>query len=167
MEGEWDLETWAALIALILTGIGIFIALVFNFFATKQNSRTQLYQILKDLEDKFHKIELDFPIGTKYDFRNYFMSLINFATFMANIEKQKIIDKELLLTNYRYNFEIGLWIYNHIIDTDFQEQFEYFKKFCKENKISESSPKKERLPEDMTIFKKYSKEKEPEKTKTT
>ncbi len=164
----WTIEATISIIALVLTGIGILVALVYNYFATKQQSRMQLYQIMKDLEDRFHKIEVtDFPIGTDYDYRNYFTSLLNFATFMANLEKLKMIDAELLLISYRYNFEIALWIKKHALNTAYPENLDNFDKLCKDNNIVEVEPHEERLPKDKFETIDFDELKDSEKEKDT
>jgi len=131
-------EVTIALIGLIITAIGIIGALIYNAYNTKQNTKSRYYQILKDLEDRFHKIQdMDDTAPS-----SYFMHVVNFAGFMIRLIKEGIIPKDLVFPQYTTIFSESLWISNLVKD---KTKVEDIIEFCKENNVKEEQPPKRRL----------------------
>jgi len=134
-------EVIIALIAVIITGIGVAIAVFFNIRATRQNTKSQYYQIMKDLEERFHQIR-DL---TENDLPKYAMHTCNFAQFMVELIDQKIVPKKMVYPNYQPIFGEALWILNNITNKEIKKDCKEFLDFCNENDIKEERISKSRL----------------------
>lgn len=137
-EGLTDVSI--TLTALIVTGIGIFIALLFNIKAIKQNSKNQEYQMKKDFYEKFHEIQ-------KIDYNkpgDYITQLTNFAIMVWDLHKDGIVKKETITSDLKVIFEESMWFFTKS-NIKFPEPQKDFQKWCKENKIKITSPSSNRL----------------------
>lgn len=129
------------LIGVILTGIGVGIAIFFNIRATKQNTKSHLYQIIRDLESRFHEVE-SIP---KEETTKYLMYSGNYATFIFDLIKLGILEKEVVLEQYTRQLSHGLWIFNNVVTKEIKDSVQDYIKFCNENKIEERKVSEERM----------------------
>ena len=121
------------LIGVILTGIGVAIAIFFNIRATKQNTKSHLYQVIKDLDDKFHEIE-NIP---RKQITKYMMYSGNHAGFIFDLVGFGILDKKLVLENYKQRLGCGLWIFNNLVTKEIKDSCKDYIKFCNDNNVKE------------------------------
>ena len=104
----------------------------------KQNTKAQYYQILRDLEEKFHVIQDNRNDGPKYR-----MYTTNLGQFIKRLIDSKIIPKAYVLQPYKFVFTEALWNINRASDDLKKEpDTKEFIEFCKENNIQEMEPPK-------------------------
>ena len=122
-------EVTVGLIGVILAGIGVIVTLIFNIRATNQNTKTRHYNIIKDLTNKFKEInEQKNPI-------NWIAEIVNFASHMRLLDKEKIISKKIFLKNHENIFRWALWTVNNMGIN--KESHDGLIDFCKKNNIQE------------------------------
>ena len=124
-----------AIIAVILSGIGITVGFFYNAHSIQQNTKTRYYQISKDLLDRFQEIE---NISDKKSIE-YKSKINNFAFFMILLIKRKILPKEYIFPEYNYIFQNALWVINRESPT-IKANLGAVIDFCQKNKIPEEKP---------------------------
>jgi len=124
------------IIGLFISMGGLIAVILYNSLKIKQNTKSQYYQILKDLHERFHNIQ-----DIQGDGPKYIMYVSNFGSFIKELIDAKIIPKKLVVTPYKYLFCETLWIYNRMDKKPRQEKdTQDFIKFCQENKFEEKKP---------------------------
>ena len=131
-----------ALLGLIVTGIAIVIALIFNIKAIKQNSRNQQYQMKKDFYEKYHEIQA-VPID---DPSTYASKVQNLTKMIWDLYNDGIVPEEMLTYDLADVVEETLWIYRKgkfqgiELDTD-------LKNWCDSHGLKPKSPINARVKE--------------------
>ncbi|WP_299290519.1 hypothetical protein [Nitrosopumilus sp.] len=127
------------LLGVIISAGGISGAIFYNALKLKQNTKSQYYQILKDIDERHHQIEEYYD-----DPHKQLMHRVNFGQFMKQLIDMKIIPKKFLIQTYKYDFSDALWILNRMEERHRNEPDSIeFVKFCDENNIIESEPDKQ------------------------
>jgi len=135
-------EISIAIIGLIITGIGLVIAILFNTLAIRSTSKIRHYEIMRNFEEKFHEIQ---NIDLHKDPLAYPMTLVNWCTFMEQMNKEKIIPIKFL-SDYGNVFGEARWILVNL--ANFKKEHETSKKqyvdWCKKHGFEEipTSPQK-------------------------
>ena len=127
-----------ALIGIIIGAVGLGSAVFYNAPKIKENTKSRYYQILKDLNQRFHEIQDIFDDETKFK-----MHTVNFGLTTKQLIDLKIIPKKYVVQSFKFAFSDALWILNRM-EKGFEEEEEDTKdfiKFCKDNEIKETDPK--------------------------
>ena len=132
-------STVIAIVAVILSGIGITVGFVYNARSIQQNTKTRYYQIAKDLLAKFHHID-DISYS---DPNGYFSATNNFTMFMVTLVAKGIVPKNYILPVFQDTFAESLWIINHTAIP--KKMMISVSKFCADNNIQERKLFSERL----------------------
>jgi len=125
-----------ALIGIIIGAVGLGSAVFYNALKIKENTKSRYYQILKDLNQRFHEIQDIFDDETKFR-----MHVVNFALTTNQLIDLKIIPKKYVVPSFKFAFSDALWILNRMKNgVKEEEDSQDFIKFCKDNKIKETDP---------------------------
>jgi len=153
-----------ALIALIVTGIGIFIALLFNIKAIRQNSKNQQYQMKKDFYEKFHEIQ-SIPHSETAE---YVTKMTNFALMVWDLHIDGIVKKETITSDLEMIFQHTVWFYTES-NIEGQKPDPKFLKWCKENGIVSKKPSRSRMEylKSKSLVAYFPKETQTDNTETT
>lgn len=124
----------------MLVGAGAIASGIFyNALKIKQNTKSQYYQILKDLHEWFNNIQKN-----QKDVTVYRMETTNLGLFIKELIDAKIIPKKYVLQPYKFVFAESVWNIKRM-DKRMTEEHDTkeFLKFCEENNIKETeSPKR-------------------------
>jgi len=125
------------IIGLFISIGGLIAVVLYNALKIKQNTKSQYYQVLKDLDKRFHDIQNIDSDGTRY-----LMNVHNFGHFIKELIDAKIVPKKLVLQPYKILLGETFWIIQHLHLFEQEKDAISFVKFCQDNHIEEKSPPK-------------------------
>lgn len=123
-------EVTIALIGLIVTGVGIFIALLFNIKAVQQNTKNLEYQVMKDVFKEFHDIQ-KIPIERPSE---YIIKINNFSQMILELHLSGIVKKNIIVEGLSALFAEAYWIHNNM-KGEKTEEIKALDSWCDENNI--------------------------------
>lgn len=131
------------MIGLIVGGGGIASAIFYNALKINQSTKSQYYQILKDLHLRFDEIQHN-KEGISYR-----MQMTNLGLFIKELIDAKIIPKKYVVQPFKFVFAESLWNIKRMSKQMTQEHdIKKFVEFCEKNKITEDQPPEWTLQDD-------------------
>jgi len=118
-----------AIIGLTITGIALGVAIFFNTLAIRDGSKIRHYDIMRNFEEKFHEIQ---DIDLQKDPRTYPIKLVNWCTFMEEMNKEKIIPIKFL-KSYDNVFGEARWIASNILSMKKDNPYQHYIDWCKKH----------------------------------